>query len=279
MRSRNIKPGFFLNDELAELDFASRLLFIGLWCYADRDGYFEWKPKQIRAAIFPYDMLDIDVLLNNLLSCHVITSKNKVGFIPCFVKHQHPHPHEPKSSMKEKFNEINVVACDTIVTACQEDIRIKDVRILGLRKEDSKTLCASSDTRHIDSAPGTDFYLTKRKRKLSGKRLDLFNEFWKEFDYPKGKAEAADAFMDIEFHSEGMPEAIIKGAKIAAQQRFALKEAGRTPKMAQGWLSSRRWEDEECREVVTSVPQILSERDRILQKNAESCRIFAGGDQ
>ena len=29
-RARNIKPGFFTNDELVELPFATRLLFIGL---------------------------------------------------------------------------------------------------------------------------------------------------------------------------------------------------------------------------------------------------------
>ena len=37
-RSRNIKPGFFSNEHLAELDFATRLLFIGMWTEADREG-------------------------------------------------------------------------------------------------------------------------------------------------------------------------------------------------------------------------------------------------
>ncbi len=41
MRSRNIKPDFFLNEDLAEVSHTSRLLFIGLWCFADRDGRFE----------------------------------------------------------------------------------------------------------------------------------------------------------------------------------------------------------------------------------------------
>ena len=45
MRARNIKPGFFKNDALAELDFAGRLLFIGLWGIADRAGRLEDRPK------------------------------------------------------------------------------------------------------------------------------------------------------------------------------------------------------------------------------------------
>ena len=55
MRARNIKPGFFKNDTLAELEFAARLLFIGLWGLADRAGRLEDRPKKIKAEVFPYD--------------------------------------------------------------------------------------------------------------------------------------------------------------------------------------------------------------------------------
>lgn len=141
MRSRNIKPGFFLNCELAEVDFASRLLFIGLWCYADREGRFEWKPKQIKAAIFPYDDVKIEKMLCNLMSLHFITRHDNVGYIEHFKKHQHPHPHEAKSILPEKPNDINVIACHTNVIACQEDLgfRIDDVRIEDIPLTDSDT--------------------------------------------------------------------------------------------------------------------------------------------
>ena len=52
-RARNIKPGFFLNEELVELPFSTRLLFIGLWTLADRDGRMEDKPKRIKMSLFP----------------------------------------------------------------------------------------------------------------------------------------------------------------------------------------------------------------------------------
>ena len=35
-RARNIKPGFFTNDVLADCDPLARLLFAGLWTVADR---------------------------------------------------------------------------------------------------------------------------------------------------------------------------------------------------------------------------------------------------
>jgi len=36
MRARNIKPGFFSNEDLAECSPWSRLCFAGLWLLADR---------------------------------------------------------------------------------------------------------------------------------------------------------------------------------------------------------------------------------------------------
>jgi hypothetical protein len=68
-RSRNIKPGFFANEYLAELSPHARLLFIGLWTLADREGRLEWRPKKIKAALFPYEDVDICALMDELEAC------------------------------------------------------------------------------------------------------------------------------------------------------------------------------------------------------------------
>ena len=65
-RARNIKPGFFRNADLAELPIEARLLFIGLWTIADREGRMEDRPKQIKMELFPADSLDCDDLLDQL---------------------------------------------------------------------------------------------------------------------------------------------------------------------------------------------------------------------
>ncbi len=44
-RARNIKPGFFDNEILGELPALTRLLFIGLWCLADREGVYRTAPS------------------------------------------------------------------------------------------------------------------------------------------------------------------------------------------------------------------------------------------
>jgi len=102
-RARNIKPGFFSNDELSELDPLARLLFIGLWTVADREGRLEDRPKRIKAEILPYDDCDIDKLLE-VLALHQFIIRYIVDgqgyiFIPTFKKHQNPHLKEPPSTI------------------------------------------------------------------------------------------------------------------------------------------------------------------------------------
>jgi hypothetical protein len=102
-RARNIKPGFFSNDELVELSFATRLLFIGLWTLADRSGRMEDRPKKIKMALFPADDLDIDGALNELQASGFIHryEVESVRYIQVieFAKHQNPHRDEKASSI------------------------------------------------------------------------------------------------------------------------------------------------------------------------------------
>jgi hypothetical protein len=100
-RSRNIKPGFFLNEDLVELPFSTRLLFIGLWTIADREGRLEDRPKKIKMAIFPADNVDVEMGLSELhragMILRYVVDNERYIFIPGFVKHQNPHVHEQAS--------------------------------------------------------------------------------------------------------------------------------------------------------------------------------------
>ena len=84
-----------------ELDFDARLLFIGLWTLADRDGRLEYRPKRIKMQLFPADDLDIARALAELHDIKLIeiysVSDQKLIQITNFKKHQNPHPNEAKS--------------------------------------------------------------------------------------------------------------------------------------------------------------------------------------
>ncbi len=97
-RARNIKPSFFINEDLVELSFETRLLFIGLWTLCDRQGYLEDKPKKIKMALFPADDVNVDQMLDDLQAnkflVRYIAENRKCIFLPKFTKHQNPHHKE-----------------------------------------------------------------------------------------------------------------------------------------------------------------------------------------
>lgn len=102
-RARNIKPGFFTNDAMAELPALTRLLFIGLWTLVDRAGRIEDRPKKIKAECMPYDDLDADAALD-ALACAGFLHRYEVGGIKCIQvvnwdKHQNPHMKEQASTI------------------------------------------------------------------------------------------------------------------------------------------------------------------------------------
>jgi hypothetical protein len=103
MRARNIKPGFFKNDELAALDPLARILFAGLWCLADREGRLEDRPLRIKAEVLPYDSCDVDSLLSSLDDAGFILRYQADGEryiqITHFLKHQNPHAREQASEI------------------------------------------------------------------------------------------------------------------------------------------------------------------------------------
>lgn len=103
-RARNIKPGFFKNEDLAECSLAARLCFAGLWTLADRDGRLEDRPKRIKAELFAFDNFDADPLLDELAARgFIVRYQNDDGrFIQIinFVKHQTPHYSEKPSVIK-----------------------------------------------------------------------------------------------------------------------------------------------------------------------------------
>ena len=102
MRARNIKPGFFKNELLGTEDPLVSILFIGLWCLADKEGILEDRPLRIKAEIFPYrEKIDVNRYLTVIQRLGFICryKHNNLSLIKIhnFKKHQNPH-HTEKGS-------------------------------------------------------------------------------------------------------------------------------------------------------------------------------------
>ena len=97
-RSRNIKPSFFLNEQLADNEPLGRLLFAGLWTIADFRGNLEWRPRRIKVQILPHDDCDILALAINLDKSGLIRFYTDGDLmyvnIKGFEQHQNPHKNE-----------------------------------------------------------------------------------------------------------------------------------------------------------------------------------------
>lgn len=100
-RARNIKPSFFTNDELGDVNPLARLLFIGMWTIADFRGCFEYKPKRLKVQLLPYDDCDIEELVTDLeksgfISKYTVQGRQYIKALN-FTKHQNPHKNERES--------------------------------------------------------------------------------------------------------------------------------------------------------------------------------------
>lgn len=97
-RARNIKPGFFTNDDLGELSPLARLGFIGLWGQADFNGNMKYKPKRLKVEILPYDNVDFAELVGELQQAGFVQIYQVEGedylHVVNFRKHQRPHKNE-----------------------------------------------------------------------------------------------------------------------------------------------------------------------------------------
>ena len=100
-RTRDIRPGFFKNEYLAELPALTRILFAGLWTLADKEGRLEDRPKRIKLDTLPFDDCDIDASLNELHNAGFI-KRYQVGNqmliqITKWAENQNTHPKEAPS--------------------------------------------------------------------------------------------------------------------------------------------------------------------------------------
>lgn len=132
-RARNIKPGFFKNEDLAECSSWTRLCFAGLWTLADCEGRLEDRPKRIKGELFAFDSIEVDPLLVELQARGFIFRYQAAGQsliqILQFRKHQNPHHREPKSVLPSPQS-------------------------LGLLPDASTTEPWADDALHEDEAPG-----------------------------------------------------------------------------------------------------------------------------
>jgi hypothetical protein len=114
-RIRTIKPEFWADDKVVDLEVLPKLLYIGLWNFADDDGYIEASVRRIKRLIFPDNNYNVEKALESLLEAGMIarfaSEQGELFQIVKFRVHQKPQHPTPT-----KFTGIT-----PILTAIHED--------------------------------------------------------------------------------------------------------------------------------------------------------------
>jgi len=76
-RIRTIKPDFWSSSQVMECSRNARLLFVGMWNFADDKGRLAFAPKSIKAQVFPGDE---DLTSSDILGMLVELSTNDLLF-------------------------------------------------------------------------------------------------------------------------------------------------------------------------------------------------------
>lgn len=221
-RTRNIKPAFFDNDTLGSLDPLVRLLFIGLWCIADRDGRLEDRPRRIKKTILGYDDATAEetsgmlqqLADNGFIIRYEVDSEEYIQIVN-FNKHQNPNIKEKASEIPpppgfesgtyQKHN------TSTVQTPCKDE-----------KKEESTP-------RDTERQPG-----------LQEMR---FNQFWEEYPVKKSKETARKAWAKLKPTAE-LFETIMAAVRASKNSLDWTKDNGRYIPHPATWLNGGRWEDE-----------------------------------
>ncbi|MCD7812008.1 MAG: hypothetical protein LUG91_09225 [Ruminococcus sp.] len=231
-RTRNIKPAFFDNDTLGSLDPLIRLLFIGLWCIADRDGRLEDRPRRIKKTLLGYDDATaeetsdmLQQLADNGFIIRYEVEGEKYIQVVNFCKHQNPN-------MKEKASEIPPPpGFET-----------------GSYIEYSTGMAQAVSKEAIDITPKleqTNADEAKISTDSTGKTLleMRFSAFWEAYPKKKAKVTAMKAWMRIKPTAE-LFEKIMSAVERYKHSREWLKENGAYIPNPATWLNGGCWDDE-----------------------------------
>jgi hypothetical protein len=217
-RIRTIKPEFFVHEDLAQLSFAARLLFVGLWTVADRVGRLEDRPVRLKALLFPYDQVDVDRLLEELNGHGFIrryqVAEGRYLDIPTFEKHQRPSSRETDAQLPA-YPGPSAPARKFLCTT-------KNFRAEREREREG-------NGKDLSFATLTQGFVSPRSR---------FIDFW--LAYPKKRHRPAAERAWTKGHGDPTADAILAG--VERWKRSAQWADGRIEDPAT-FLNQRQWED------------------------------------
>lgn len=219
-RIRTIKPEFFTSEDIVALSPLARLLYIAIWCEADKEGRLQWKPKTFKMRYFPADDCDIAAMCEELVGGGLITLYGDgLAYVPRFGVHQHINPRESAST---------------------------------LPAPDSSPRVRHASPRVSDAQGGREGKGKEEKTRDASDEPTGFPEFWEAYPNRKAKQDALKAWRKLS-PSDALQASILKAVAEQRQGEDWTKEGGRFVPHAATWLNGKRWLDEAPKAAVSDM--------------------------
>lgn len=210
-RIRTIKPEFFTSADIVWLSPLARLLYIAVWCEADKEGRLVWSPRTFKLRYLPGDNCDIDALCNELVASRlVVLYGDGLAHIPTFKAHQHVNPRESVSQLPEPTRVARV---------------------------------PTRQPRVVDAQGGREGKGKEGKDKTAAVLPAGFLGFWEVWPNNARKAAKKQCLDKWASHGcEAMAEAVIAAVVAAKQSDAWKKDGGQYIPAPLVWLNQARWE-------------------------------------
>jgi len=242
-RKRMIDPEFWRDEKIAQLKHMERLLFIGLWNYADDEGYGRASPTLLKADIFPYDVLkasEIEAGLANIAALDMIILYSVGGQsyyqVVNFKKHQTINrptksvfPRPDPSLTEHSLSTHGVLTESSLSTHGALTPNIKEEKIKEDKRKENNT---------------------KEKKSTDVDAQVWFERFWTLYPKKTAKKDAIKAWSKIR-PEQSLFESIIAGVERWAASEQWRKDNGQYIPNPATFLNGERWNDE-CKAAASS---------------------------
>ena len=216
-RIRTIKPEFFTSEDIVSLSPLARLLYIALWCEADKEGRMVWKPSTFKLRYMPGDNCDIHAMCKEITdSGLVVLYGNGYAYIPAFKSHQHINPRETVSQLPEP---------DTKLT--------RHPRV-GTRQSRDSDAQGGREGKGREGNDSTRVVL----------RDDLFDLFWDAYPSKVAKDAARKAFHKRNPDAD-LVALMVKAINLQRASAKWQKNGGEFIPNPATWLNAGQWQDGE----------------------------------
>lgn len=256
-RIRTVKPEFFLHEGLFDLEQETglpiRLAFAGLWCHADREGRFTWRPRTLGAQILPFDDIDFSRVLDALVTRGFLVryacGRDVYGCIPTFTKHQIVNPRERKSVIPP-FDP--VLDSSTINDLAPTSSTRDDASVTREARDDR--LCALEGKGREGNGKGKEHTCSPNGRTRKRRYTDPpgFDDWYKRYPRKVARQNAADAF-ETALNAFVVTKRVTDRAEALAQlievtDVFAMSDVGKSGRFCPhpaSWLNAQRFFDDQ----------------------------------